>query len=84
MLFLVTSFSIILLKTTKIAMTWNIWRLLCIWLSAFSSSSDPFLRLPTRNLSTENSSKFSEVIHLIKVILIAPVTNAILERSFST
>ena len=37
-----------------------------------------------KNLSTEKRFLFSEVIKLIKIILIAPATNAISERSFST
>ena len=37
----------------------------------FCLSLDMFLRLQIRNLSTESGSLFSEVIHLIKVILIA-------------
>ena len=66
------------------AMVWDIWKLLCICLSSFFSSSDTFLRLQTRNLSTERHSLFSVVIHLNKIILIAPTTYPILERSFST
>ena len=37
-----------------------------------------------KNLSTEKCFLFSEVIKLIKTILIAPAINAISERSFST
>ena len=62
----------------------DIWRSLSVWLSGFFSSSDTFLRLHTRNLPTEKRSLFSEVIHLIKTILIDPAKNAISEKSFST
>ena len=50
----------------------------------FSHHRVRFFCLQTRNLSTESRSLFSEVIHLIKIILIAPRTYAITERSFST
>ena len=63
----------------------NIWRLsLSVWLFAFLSSSDTFLRLQTPNLPTEKRSLFSEVINLTNIILIAPATNAVSEKSFST
>ena len=36
-----------------------------------------------KNLSTEKRSLFSEVIKLIKIILIAPAANTVSEKSFS-
>ena len=51
---------------------------------AFFSSSDTFLFLQTQKLSTEKRSLFSEVIYLIKIILVISISNAASERSFST
>ena len=51
---------------------------------AFFSSSDTFLLLRTQKSSTKKSSLFSEVIYLIKIILVIPISNAASEGSFST
>ena len=40
--------------------------------------------LQTQKLSTEKRSLFSEVIYLIKIILVISISNAASERSFST
>ena len=50
----------------------------------FFLSSDTFLCLQARNLSSEKRSLLSELSHLSKIILIVPVTNAIFEKGFST
>ena len=80
MYILATYFVIFFLKTTKIIIMWKVWKSSCIWPSNFFLAIGYIFTFAC----TKSSSLFSEVIHVMKVISIAPVTNAILEKSFST
>ena len=55
---------------------------MCLAVQFYNLSSDTFLRLQSKNLSTKNHSLVSEMVHLIKIILAASATNTISKRSF--